>query len=143
MSKTIGRIFASEPTITLAHGRAGLSGDYRDIVLGAPNAPEDVGCTEWLRDNRRRALLATVGVGTIDQALLSVLPVKFQTLRHYGLSSKILIVDEVHEMGEAYVAETLVQLLTAHRAAGGFRKYSRSVAASGRKPFPAGFFAIA
>ncbi|WP_245888622.1 CRISPR-associated helicase Cas3' [Donghicola tyrosinivorans] len=119
VSNSIGRIFSSEPTITLAHGRASLSADYRDIVLGAPNAPEDVGCTEWLNDSRRRALLATVGVGTIDQALLSVLPVKFQTLRHYGLSSKILIVDEVHEMGEAYVAETLVQLLTAHRAAGG------------------------
>lgn len=119
VSKTIGCIFAFEPTITLAHGRAGLSEDYRDIVLGATNAPEDIGCTEWLSDSRRRALLATVGVGTIDQALLSVLPVKFQTLRHYGLSSKILIVDEVHEMGEAYVAETLVQLLNAHRAAGG------------------------
>lgn len=119
VSKTIGRIFGSDPTITLAHGRASLSADYRDIVLGAPNAPEDIGCTEWLSDSRRRALLATVGVGTIDQALLSVLPVKFQTLRHYGLSSKILIVDEVHEMGEAYVAETLVRLLHAHRAAGG------------------------
>ena len=119
VSKTIGRIFRSDPTITLAHGRAALSSDYRDIVLGVPNAPEDIGCTEWLSDSRRRALLATVGVGTIDQALLSVLPVKFQTLRHYGLSSKILIVDEVHEMGEAYVAETLVQLLKAHRAAGG------------------------
>lgn len=119
VSKTIGRIFGSDPTITLAHGRASLSTDYRDVVLGAPNAPEDIGCTEWLSDSRRRSLLATVGVGTIDQALLSVLPVKFQTLRHYGLSSKILIVDEVHEMGEAYVAETLVQLLNAHRAAGG------------------------
>lgn len=119
VSRAIGRIFASQPTMTLAHGRASLSGDYRDIVLGAPNAPEDIGCTEWLGDSRRRALLATVGVGTIDQALLSVLPVKFQTLRHYGLSSKILIVDEVHEMGEAYVAETLVQLLKAHRASGG------------------------
>ncbi len=119
VSKAIGRIFVSAPTITLAHGRASLSVDFRDIVLGAPNAPEDIGCTEWLNDSRRRALLATVGVGTIDQALLSVLPVKFQTLRHYGLSSKILIVDEVHEMGEAYVAETLVQLLNAHRAACG------------------------
>lgn len=119
VSQSIGRMFQTAPTVTLAHGRAGLSGEYRDIVRGSPNAPDDVGCTGWLADSRRRALLATVGVGTVDQALLSVLPVKFQTLRHYGLSSKILIVDEVHELGEAYIAETLVSLLRLHRAAGG------------------------
>lgn len=119
VSRSIGKIFSTPPTLTLAHGRAGLSESFRDIVLGDANAPEDVGCTDWLSDNRRRALLACVGVGTIDQALLSVLPVKFQTLRHYGLSSKILIVDEVHELGEAYIARTLVQLLSMHRAAGG------------------------
>lgn len=119
VSQSIGKMFRHSPTVTLAHGRAGLSVDFRDIQEGNPNAPEDIGCTGWLSDSRRRALLANVGVGTIDQALLSVLPVKFQTLRHYGLSSKILIVDEVHELGEAYIAETLAALLKLHRAAGG------------------------
>lgn len=119
VSKSIGKMFAEPPTVTLAHGRAGLSEDFNDIRIGGANAPEDVGCTEWLGENRRRSLLATVGVGTIDQALLSVLPVKFQTLRHYALSSKILIVDEVHELGEPYIAVTLANLLRLHRNAGG------------------------
>ncbi|PUB10534.1 CRISPR-associated helicase Cas3' [Yoonia sediminilitoris] len=119
VSKLVGKMFVHKPTVTLAHGRAGLSEDYRDIQEGQPNAPEDIGCTEWLGDSRRRALLATVGVGTIDQALLSTLPVKFQTLRHFGLASKILIVDEVHELGEPYIAETLTALLKLHRVAGG------------------------
>lgn len=119
VSESIGKMFDHRPSVTLAHGRAGLSQDYRDIQQGNPNAPEDIGCTEWLGDSRRRSLLANVGVGTIDQALLSVLPVKFQTLRHFGLSSKILIVDEVHELGEAYIAEILTALLKFHRAAGG------------------------
>lgn len=119
VSKSIGRMFETSPSVTLAHGRAGLSDDYKDIVQGRPNAPEDIGCTGWLSDSRRRALLANVGVGTIDQALLAVLPVRFQTLRHFGLSSKILIVDEVHELGEAYIAETLCHLLRMHRQAGG------------------------
>ena len=119
VSKVIGGLFHERPTVTLAHGRAGLSDHFRDIRAGRPNAPQDIGCTEWLSDSRRRALLATVGVGTIDQALLSVLPVKFQTLRHFGLSSKILIVDEVHELGEPYIAEILAGLLQLHRAAGG------------------------
>lgn len=119
VSKNIGRMFEASPTVTLAHGRAGMLEEYRDLVQGRPNAPEDVSCTSWLSDSRRRALLANVGVGTIDQALLAVLPVRFQTLRHFGLSSKILIVDEVHELGEAYIAETLCHLLRMHRQARG------------------------
>lgn len=119
VSKSLGRMFFDSPTLTLAHGRAGLSAAYNDVRIGAENSPEDVSCTDWLADHRRRALLANVGIGTIDQALLSVLPVKFQTLRHYGLSSKILIVDEVHELGEPYIAVMLETLLRMHRNAGG------------------------
>lgn len=113
------RLFGNEATLTLAHGRAGLSDAFRALVSPPPNAPEDPGCTEWLADSRRKALLADIGVGTIDQALLTVLPVKWQGLRHYGLASKILIVDEVHEMGEPYIATVLAQVLAMHRAAGG------------------------
>lgn len=120
-SKVIERMFTA-PSLTLAHGRAGLSVPFRDLTKGGRTGERgegEVNCTDWLAESRRRALLSDVGVGTIDQALLSVLPVKYQTLRHFGLSSKILIVDEVHEMGEPYIAEELVALLRMHRAAGG------------------------
>lgn len=117
-SSIIGKMLES-PTLTLAHGRAGLSVAFRDLV-GAGRAGDDApSCTEWLAESRRRALLADVGVGTIDQALLSVLPVRHQTLRHFGLSSKLLVVDEVHEMGEPYIGRELERLLQMHRAAGG------------------------
>lgn len=118
-SEIVGRMFAEKPTVTLAHGRSGLSAQFRDLVAGAQNAPEDVDCTEWLAEGRRKALLGDVGVGTIDQALLSVMPTKFQTLRHFALSSKILIVDEVHELGENYLEVVMGQLLRLHRMAGG------------------------
>lgn len=117
-SQIVGQLFDA-PRVTLAHGRAGLSEMYQDIVYGRAGSPDDVTCTDWLSDSRRRALLADVGVGTIDQALLCVLPVKFQTLRYFGLSSKILIVDEVHELGEPYIGAELTALLRMHRAAGG------------------------
>ena len=107
------------PSLTLAHGRAGLSVDFKDVVAGSADSPDDVTCSSWLVDSRRRALLADVGVGTIDQALLTVLPVRFETLRYFGLSSKILIVDEVHELGEPYICAELEALLRMHRAAGG------------------------
>ncbi|MBK1634162.1 CRISPR-associated helicase/endonuclease Cas3 [Rhodovulum adriaticum] len=116
---SVGRLFDRHTTLTLAHGRAGLSVDFRDLVNDGPRGEEDATCTDWLAENRRRALLADVGVGTIDQALLSVLPVRFQALRHFGLSSKILIVDEVHELGEPYIGAELAALLRMHRAAGG------------------------
>lgn len=114
----VGRMFDG-PSLALAHGRAGLSEKFRDLVEGASNAPEDVSCTPRLADNRRRALLADIGVGTIDQALLAALPTKFHTLRHYALSSKLLIVDEVHELGEPYIGAVLERLLALHRQAGG------------------------
>ncbi|WP_230426397.1 CRISPR-associated helicase Cas3' [Paragemmobacter aquarius] len=115
----IGRLFDAPPMLTLAHGKAGLSDEFRDLIDAQENAPEDPSCTAWLADGRRKALLGDVGVGTIDQALLAALPTKFHTLRHFALSSKILIVDEVHELGEPYIAEVLERLLHLHRQAGG------------------------
>ena len=119
----VGRMYASGPSLTLAHGRSALSEAYRDVQLGQigsePCPPTDPGCAPWLTDSRRRALLADVGVGTIDQALLAVLPTKHACLRLFGLSSKILIVDEVHELGDPYMAVLLCELLKAHAAMGG------------------------
>lgn len=62
------------------------------------------GCTAWL-------------VGSRCKALLSVLPVRFAALRYCALSSNILIVDAVHEMGDPYMAVQLRNLLAAHWAA--------------------------
>ncbi len=114
----VARLFEAPPSLSLAHGRAGLSQRFRDLVR-APVSPNMPDCTEWLADDRRRALLATVGVGTVDQALLSALPVRHAMLRHYALSQKILIVDEVHEMGDPYMIEEVCRLLSLHRRMGG------------------------
>lgn len=72
----------------------------------------------WLADNRKKALLAQVGVGTIDQALLGILPVRHQSLRLLGLSRNILIVDEVHAC-DPYMHKLLQRLLEFHGAMGG------------------------
>jgi CRISPR-associated endonuclease/helicase Cas3 len=116
--ETVGKLFAA-PSLTLAHGRANLSVEFRDIQGRPSGTDEDVSCAPWLADGRRRALLAQVGVGTIDQAFLSVLPTKHNSLRIWGLSQKILIVDEVHEMGNPYMEEELKVLLQAHAMQGG------------------------
>ncbi|TPE47901.1 CRISPR-associated helicase Cas3' [Amaricoccus solimangrovi] len=112
------RIFVTPPSLTLAHGRAGLSVEFRE-VMARSGWSEDVICGPWLADSRRRALLADVGVGTIDQALLGILPTRFATLRIHALASKILIVDEVHELGNPYLATELETLLRLHAMGGG------------------------
>lgn len=118
VTNLVERLFEGPPSVTLAHGRAGLSHRFRELIRSEPDLTQPA-CTAWLADDRRRALLANVGVGTVDQALLSGLPVRHAMLRHYALSQKILIVDEVHEMGDPYMAQELCQLLKLHRRMGG------------------------
>ncbi|WP_333684116.1 CRISPR-associated helicase Cas3' [Pontibaca methylaminivorans] len=118
-SDVVGRML-DRPALTLAHGRAGLSVPFRDLRHRPGGGSDDVTCTDWLADDRRRALLADVGIGTVDQALLAVMRARFSALRLWGLSSKILIVDEAHEIsGDGYMAVLLERLLRAHAAQGG------------------------
>lgn len=72
----------------------------------------------WLEDNRKKALLAALGVGTIDQALIAVLPRRYQSLRLFGLWRNVLIVDEVHAY-DPYVNELLKNLICIHARIGG------------------------
>lgn len=118
----------SRPSLVLAHGARDLSDQFRQSIIPAqPIAQEGYGdatetasahCSSWLADNRKKALLAEVGVGTIDQSLLALLPSKHQSLRLLGLLGKVLIVDEVHAC-DAYVNELLCAVLKAHASSGG------------------------
>jgi CRISPR-associated endonuclease/helicase Cas3 len=127
------RLFSAEarPSLALAHGRAVLDPRFRAAV--APDdvddrrrpcnaepdqEPSEAHCAAWLAEEGRRALLAQMGIGTIDQALLSVLPVRHAALRQQGLSGKVLIVDEAHAF-DPYMQRELVELLRFHAALGG------------------------
>ncbi|GAB4349413.1 MAG: CRISPR-associated helicase/endonuclease Cas3 [Gammaproteobacteria bacterium] len=123
------RLFESRrpPSLVLAHGRADqvdaflasiLPTDPDEADYGDGTLPAGPCCNAWLADNRKKALLAEVGVGTIDQVLLGVLPARHQSLRLLGLLGKVLVVDEVHAC-DVYMNSLLAQLLTAHAKAGG------------------------
>ena len=77
---------------------------------GLPQEEDAAVCAAWLADNRKKSLLAAVGVGTLDQALLGVLPLRHQSLRLLGLSRCVLIADEVHAY-DAYTTKLLEALL--------------------------------
>ena len=112
-------LFSGHPSLGLSHGRAGQNELFRTIRGSDGSDPaEPVTCGQWLADDRRRILLADIGVGTIDQALLAVLPTRFNTLRLWGVSNKILIVDEAHSY-DPYMKEELSRLLWFHAMFGG------------------------
>lgn len=116
---------AARPSLILAHGRAGLDDGFKSTILadmseaaGAAGDTAGVECAAWLADDRRAALLAQVGVGTIDQALMAVLPVRHAPLRQRGLARKVLIIDEAHAF-DPYMREEVLALLRFHAALGG------------------------
>lgn len=63
----------------------------------------------WLR-GAKRPLLAQYAVGTIDQALMAVLPVRHNALRLLALSGKTFVVDEAHAY-DPYMQVLLGRLL--------------------------------
>ncbi len=124
-----------KPSLILAHGARELSQDFQDSMAfteqmktdsdyqsGKNEADQELSatayCNAWLADSRKKALLADVGVGTLDQALLAVLPARHQSLRLLGLGRKVLLVDEVHAY-DSYLQKLLAALLEAHARQGG------------------------
>lgn len=103
-----GRALGGQRALTLLHSMAWLHPTYGEGQAAAArvedseqvSAAEDtaVAAGAWLR-GAKRGLLAPLGVGTIDQALGAVLPLKHNALRLFGLSEKVLVVDEAHAYG--------------------------------------------
>lgn len=135
MAKVYRRLFEADadPSLALAHGATALHREFRDSVALAPDPAraaerddaESAGgdgagaaCAAWLADSRRKTFLADVGVGTIDQALLAVLPAKYQSLRLLGLAGQVLIVDEAHAY-DTYMGREIDRLLQFQAALGG------------------------
>lgn len=116
-----------KPSLVLAHSARHLDETFRqsimsqyakDTVYGIREETASVQCTRWLGDHRKKALLADVGIGTVDQVLLGILPARHQSLRLLGLANKVLIVDEVHAY-DAYMNGLLLTLLEFHAYLGG------------------------
>lgn len=108
------RSLEGERALTLLHSMAWLR------PAGAPLAEPGGGVVSagsltaaeaerWLR-YRHRGLLAPLGVGTIDQVLAGVLPLRFSVLRLFGLAEKVFVVDEAHAYGP-WMHQLLVRLL--------------------------------
>ena len=126
LAECCARLYAdgAKPSLVLAHGKRTLNQKFTDRILPIAHGPDGSGeggaaaCAAWIADDRRKAFLAHLGVGTIDQALLGVLPSRHQVLRLWGLSDRVLIIDEAHAY-DAYMSREMETLLEFHAALGG------------------------
>lgn len=75
-----------------------------------PNSADGVIRAETWFLPRKRTLLAPFGVGTVDQALMSVLQTRHFFVRMFGLQNKVVIFDEVHAY-DTYMSELFKRLL--------------------------------
>ena len=98
--------------LQLLHGGALLNDDFQQLKLGGifdVTKGGEVRASEWFT-HKKRALLSEYGVGTIDQALLTILPVRHQFVRLWGLANRVVVFDEIHAY-DAYTGTLLLHLL--------------------------------
>ncbi len=95
----------------LVHGGAEQQLLYQQMKTRPQREGDESGVTaeDWFQ-TRKRALLASHGVGTIDQAMLSVLQARHHFIRQYGLSQKVVIFDEIHSY-DSYMNVIIERLL--------------------------------
>lgn len=98
--------------LQLLHGGALLNDNYQQLKPGGiydEAKGGEVRAGEWFT-HKKRALLSEYGVGTIDQALLTILPVRHQFVRLWGLANRVVVFDEIHAY-DAYTGTLLLHLL--------------------------------
>lgn len=95
----------------LLHGQAQWIEDAQQIRLNSVGEDREgtVAAMGWFLP-RKRSLLAPFAVGTVDQALMSILLTKHFFVRLFGLSHKVVVFDEVHAY-DTYMSTLFHRLL--------------------------------
>lgn len=109
--------FADGPLdVQLVHGGAVMNEDVRHL-RGIDHSPgESLSASAWF-SQRKRPLLSAYGVGTVDQALFAALNVKHHFVRLWGLSNRVVVLDEVHAY-DTYTSGLIAALLRWLKALG-------------------------
>lgn len=117
------KVFGSA-NVVLAHGKRNFNTGFQHLIERGQRRSRQgdieasVQCAAWLASSRKRVFLGQIGVCTVDQVLLSVLPVRHKFVRGFGLNKSVLIVDEVHAY-DAYMYGLLGEVLRSQHACGG------------------------
>ena len=98
--------------LQLLHGATLLNDTFQNLRLSGIHDPTmggEIRAGEWFT-HKKRALLSEYGVGTVDQALLPILPVRHNFVRLWGLANRVVVFDEIHAY-DAYTGTLLIHLL--------------------------------
>ena len=112
--------------VVLAHGKSHFNPHFIDLKKKAgsarawPEREQEAGaqCALWLTQSRKRVFLGQIGVCTVDQVLISALPVRHRFVRGFGIGRSVLIIDEIHAY-DAYMYQLLDKVLRHQHAIGG------------------------
>jgi len=122
LEKVASQIFPESPNVVLGHGKARYNlkfGDLKQAGKTVQNTEEaQAQCAEWIGNSRKRVFLGQIGVCTVDQVMLSVLPVRHHFVRAFGVKRGVLIIDEIHAY-DSYMITLLGEVLKAQQASGG------------------------
>lgn len=98
--------------LQLLHGGTLLNETFQSLKLTGiydQSKNGEIRAGEWFT-SKKRALLSEYGVGTVDQALLPILPVRHHFVRLWGLANRVVVFDEIHAY-DAYTGTLLNHLL--------------------------------
>lgn len=114
-----------ETSVYLAHGKAQLNEEYQGLVrasrLRGALSPmgidatagawrdERVAVSDWMC-GRKKGMLASFVVCTVDQVLMGALDMRHLSLRQLALAGKVVIVDECHAY-DSYMQQYLARVL--------------------------------
>lgn len=96
----------------LVHGATQLNESFQNLRLTGIHDPEaggEIRAGEWFT-SKKRALLSEYGVGTVDQAIVPILPVRHNFVRLWGLANRVVVFDEIHAY-DAYTGTLLIHLI--------------------------------
>ncbi|WP_328869596.1 type I-E CRISPR-associated protein Cse1/CasA [Streptomyces sp. NBC_00287] len=119
-------------SVVLAHAKAALNEEWsgllragsRSLAAVDPDSastgftdgaqtprirPAELHAHQWLR-GRKKQLLASFAVGTVDQVLFAGLKSRHLALRHLAVAGKVVVIDEVHAY-DAYMNRYLDRVL--------------------------------
>lgn len=118
MADFVRRIAGDDAQTRLVHGNSWLMENlslpqmYLMIEKDNEKGKGEAIVRDWFA-SRKRSLLSSFGVGTVDQALLGIVAARHFFVRRFALAGKVIIIDEVHsyDMYTGTLVDTLCREL--------------------------------
>lgn len=110
-----GRADGARLSVRLAHGKAHLNDTFVGLMRAkrlssiGENDHDALVAHRWL-SGRKKGVLASFVVGTVDQLLFAALRSRHLMLRHLALAGKVVVIDEVHAY-DVYMSQYLHRAL--------------------------------